>query len=133
MRFVRFILLLIAAAVAIAGTPTETDVEWEPACGGSNIKVARVDGQIVSISGFAEHFAEGREWQCHYTNGKIVSALYRHYTVSRKAAGDAGEFTTEQHTDILRVFHFPDHQLKGLDSDLLDDLKTVISKATGRT
>jgi hypothetical protein len=132
----RFFMLVGAAIVytgiVCAGEPKVTDLDWEQACGGSNIRVTRVDGRIVSIEAFAEHFYEARQWQCHYTDGQIVSALYRHSKVTRKAVGDAGEFTTELHDDLVVTYHFPKHELAGMPSDLLEDLRTVIAKTNER-
>ena len=118
--------------MAVGQPPTTEDKDWEQACGGSNIQVTRVSGKIVLIDALAEHFAEGRQWVCHYKNGQIVSAMYRHYIVSRKAAGDAGQFTTELKDDKVEVFHFPNHEIKGLDPALDKDLKEVISIATSK-
>jgi len=70
--------------VSVAGEPKDTNIDWENACNGSNIRITRVDGKIVSIDAFVEHHFEGRQWQCHYTDGKIVSALYRHLWSSAK-------------------------------------------------
>jgi hypothetical protein len=125
-----FVLVQIAA---LAGTPTIIDVDWENACGGSNIRVTRVDGRIVSINAEVEHYWEGRQWVCHFVDGKIVSALYRHFTVTRKAAPEReAAFTTEQHDDLIKAFHFPDHKLTGMENTLMEDLQDVIAKATAK-
>jgi hypothetical protein len=125
--------VITCAGIAYAGEPKVMNVDWEQACGGSNIRVTRVDGRVVAIDAFAEHFYEARQWQCHYQGGQIVSALYRHSKVTRKAAGDAGEFTTELHDDVVATYHFPHHKLIGLPPDLLEDLRTVITKANEKT
>ena len=124
------IALVYAGRLALAGEPQITDVEWENACGGSNIRVTRVDGAIVAIDASVEHFHEARQWQCHFLRGQMVSALYRHSNVKRKAAGDEGQFTTELHDDVVTTFYFPDHKLTGMPHELLEDLRTVIAKAT---
>ena len=124
------IVMWLSPLDAFAGKPKVTDVEWEPACGGSNIRVTRVDRQIVSIEAAVEHFAEGREWICLFKDGKIVSVLYRHFNVKRKQVEEKdGAFTTEQHDDIVQTFHFPDHKLSGMDKKLMKDLQEVIAKA----
>ena len=120
----------LSGSILCADEPRTTDLEWEQACGGSNICVTQVDRRIVAIEAFAEHFHEARQWQCHYKDGKIVSALYRHSKVTRKKAGDAGEFTTELNDDVVAVYHFPDHKITGMPPHLLEDLRTVITKAT---
>ena len=134
----RIIILVAAgiawfASIAYTGEPKVTDVEWEQACGGSNIRVTRVDQRIIAIEASVEHYYEARQWQCHFTDGKITSALYRHSKVTRKTAGDAGEFTTELHDDVVVTYHFPDHKLTGMPRDLLEDLQTVIAKANEKT
>ena len=121
--------LVLAALAAIAEAPKTENKDWEQACGGSNIAVTSVAGKIVVIDAFAEHFAEGRQWQCHFKDGKIVSAVFRHFIVTRKAAGDAGEFTTELEEDRVEVFHFPDHDLSKLDAEMRKDLSEVIAIA----
>lgn len=121
--------LAVSASAAFAEAPKTENMEWEKACGGSNIAVTSVAGKIVAIDAFVEHFAEGRGWQCHFKDGKIISAVFRHFTVTRKAAGDAGEFTTELDEDRVEVFHFPDHDLSKLEPGLRKDLSEVITIA----
>lgn len=124
------IVMWLSLVDALAGKPTVTDVEWEPSCNGSNIKVTRVDRQIVAIEAYVQHSYEGREWICLFKDGKIVSVLYRHFNVKRKQVeGKDGDFTTELHDDIVKTFHFPDHKLSGMDKSLLKDLQDVIAKA----
>lgn len=105
-------------------------MDWEKACGGSNIAVTSVSGKIVSIDAFVEHFAEGRQWACHFKDGEIISAVYRHFTLTRKSAGDAGEFTTELTEDRAEAFHFPDHALDKMEPALKKDLSEIIAIAT---
>ncbi len=117
--------------LALAGEPNVTELDWEDACGGSIICITRVDGRIVAIDAVVEHYSEGRQWVCHFADGKIVSALYRHFTVTRKAAEEhEGAFTAEQHDDAITTFHFPDHELRGMDKALMEDLHDVIAGAT---
>ncbi len=133
----RLVLIIAIAVVTLqrvadAGLPQVTDLDWEQACEGSHIRVTRVDGRIVALEAFAEHYHEARQWQCHFERGNIISALYRHSTVERKAAsGDAnGSFTTELHDDVGATYHFPDHKLTGVPAALLEDLRSILSKAT---
>ena len=121
--------LAVSALAAFAESPKTENKGWEKACGGSNITVTSVAGKIVTVDAFVEHFAEGRQWQCHFKDGKIISAVYRHFTVTRKAAGDAGEFTTELNEDRAEVFHFPNHDLSKLEPELRKDLTEVIAMA----
>ena len=114
---------------ALADKPKTENKEWEQACGGSNIAVTSVSGKIVTIDAVAEHFAEGRQWQCHFKDGEIITAVYRHFTVKRKPAGDAGEFITESQEDRVEVFHLPDHDLSKLDPELRKDLTELIAIA----
>jgi hypothetical protein len=126
----------ISAAVALnafaAEKPHTVNKDWEDSCGGSNIQVTSVQGQIVRVDAEAEHFADGRQWRCHFKDGKIVSALYRHFKVVRKAVGDAGGFTTEHVDEQMEVFHFPDSEIKGLDPERAKDLKAMLSIAMAK-
>jgi len=124
--------LIWSCIAASAEMPKTEDKHWENACGGSNIAVTSVGGKIVSIDAFVEHFSEGRQWVCHFKDGKIISALYRHFEVTRKLVGDAGEFTTELDEDKVEVFHFPEHQLAKIDPALKKDLSQVIAIATNQ-
>ena len=126
--FVGLIALVHGIGFALAGEPQIADVEWEDACGGSNIRITRVDGTIVAIDASVEHFHEARQWQCHFVRGEIVSALYRHSKVTRKPAAEEGAFTTELHDDVVTTFYFPDHKIAGMPHNLLDDLRTVLAK-----
>lgn len=119
----------VGASAAFAEAPKTENKDWEKACGGSNIAVTSVAGKILTIHAFVEHFAEGRQWQCHFKDGKIISAVFRRFIVTRKAAGDVGEFTTELDEDRVEVFHFPDHDLAKLDEGLRKDLSEVIAIA----
>ena len=133
MNILRTILFALSfTATAAGGKPTTEDKDWEQACGGSNIRVTKVAAKIVLIDAIAEHFAEGRQWVCHLKDGKIVSAMYRHFIVTRKGVGDAGQFTTVLNDDRIEVFHFPDHEVRGLPCALEGDLKEVLSIATSK-
>ena len=124
------IMMWLSPMIACAGQPKVTDVDWEWACGGSNIRVTRVDRQIVAIEAFAEHSTEGRGWICLLKEGEIISALYRHSIIKHtNELGKDGVYITEQHEDIVKTFHFPDHKLSGMDKALLKDLQEVIAKA----
>ena len=122
--------LVYATGLALAGEPRITDVKWENACGGSNIRVTRVDGAIVAIDASVEHFHEARQWQCHFLHGEIISALYRHSIVKRKVPADDGAVTTALYDDVITTYRFPDHKLTGMPRELTEDLRMVLAKAT---
>lgn len=132
MKTIAYLLIATIAGVltAFAEKPVTVNKEWGDACGGSNIAVTSVAGRIVSIDAVMENFAEGRQWQCHFKDGKIVTALYRHFIVTRKAEGDAGEFSTELNEDKVELFYFPDHQISEMDAALKKELLEVIAIAT---
>ena len=125
-------LSLIAGAMALAEPPRTENKDWEKACGGSNIAVTSVAGKIIAIEAFVEHATEARQWQCHFKNGKIVSAVYRHFIVTRQATADAAAFRTELHADRAEAFHFPDHDLSHLAPELNRDLTEVMAIALGQ-
>ena len=123
-------LIAVLCGSLIAGEkPVTKDVAWEQACGGSNISVTRVKNSIVLIDAYVEHFSEGRQWLCHYKDGKIISAVYKHFSVKRVFGEGERGFTIETEEDVVKVFHFPDHEIKGMKDDMLKDLKEVISLA----
>lgn len=107
--------------------------EWEEACGGSNIQVTRIEGKLVLIEAYAEHYSEAREWVCLFQDGKVLSAIYKHSVVNRVAGGKEGEYTTKTTADRVKVFHFPNHQLEGMNPALLKDLQAVITMASSKT
>ena len=125
--------LSTCALVASAEKPITEDKEWGNACGGSNIAVTSVAGRMVSIDAVMENFAQGRQWQCHFKDGKIVTALYRHYMVTRKSEGDGGKFSTELKEDKVELFYFPDHQIVIKDIDLKNELLEVLAIATQKS
>ena len=124
--------LVAIASTVFAEKPKTENKDWEQACGGSNVAFISIAGKIVTVDAFVEHFAEGRQWQCHFKDGAIISAVYRHFNVTRKAAGDAGEFTTELDENRVEVFHFPDHDLSKMEPGLRKDLSKVINIAKGQ-
>jgi hypothetical protein len=73
--------LLTAWTSALSAEIETSDLEWEAACGGSNIEVTRVDGIVTLIEAFAEHSTASRTWTCHHVGEKMVSASSRHDTV----------------------------------------------------
>ena len=135
MKMLTYLLVGLAtsALVAFAEKPTTENKEWGNACGGSNIAVTSVAGRIVSIDAVMENFSEGRQWQCHFKDGKIVTALYRHYIVTRKSEGDGGEFSTVLKEDMMELFYFPDHQIVIKDTDLKNELLEVLAIATQKS
>ena len=121
--------LIASVSVAFAEKPKTVYKDWEKACNASHIAVTSVAGKIVAIDAMVEHFAEGRQWQCHFKEGKIISAVYRHFTITRKPSDDDGEFTTELNEDRVEVFHFPDHDMSKMEAKLKKDLSEVIAIA----
>lgn len=126
-------LSLIAGALAAWAEPPKTEnKDWEKACGGSNIAVTSVAGKILAIEAFVEHAAEARQWQCHFKDGKIVSAVYRHFLVTRQATEGSTAFRTELHEDRAEAFHLPDHDLSQVAPELQRDLAEVMAIAMGQ-
>lgn len=132
MKHLSLVLLFCLPGAWAAESLQTKDFNWEEACGGSNIEITSVAGKTVLIDASVEHFAEGRQWVCHYADGAIVSAMYKHFKVKRVSSDDAGSFTTKNEVDVVRVFHFPDHRVAGLDPELQKDLLEVIRIAGGK-
>lgn len=134
-RLLSYCGILLAVGLSSCGTlapapsgkeaPRTENLPWEDSCGGSNIAVTTLGGQIVSIDAEAEHFAEGRRWQCHFVNGGIVSARYSHTKLTRHL-DEQGSFTIEAHEDQARTFHFPNHRIEGIEPGLKKDLLEVL-------
>lgn len=127
-----FAIVVLSLSAMAAEKPVTVNKDWEDSCGGSNIEVTTVQGKIVKVDAEAEHFADGRQWLCLFKDGKVVSALYRHFKVVRRAVGDAGQFTAEQVDDQIEVFHFPRHKIAGLDPSRAKDLKEVLTIAANK-
>ena len=115
---------------AFAAEPvvTITNIEWHPACGGSNIKVTRVDGKIVAVAAYVEGSREGREWYCHYVDGHVSSVLYKHFKCVRKVHND-GSFTVTLQYDRALVFPIKNHKLDNIPKELRKDLREVLTEA----
>ena len=88
--------------------PKTIDVEWQNACGGSNIRVTHVGHQIVLVDASVEHFHEGWQWICLYKDGVIVAATYRHYDVTRRVDNpDEAIIWWASATKLIRTYVFP--------------------------
>ena len=132
-RLLQLFLTAVFSATLLAGDKPEIEnKEWEEACGGSNIQVTRVAGKLVLIEAYVEHYSEAREWMCLYQDGHILSAIYKHSLIKRIAGSKEGEYTTKTNEDQVKVFHFPNHQLEGMNSSLLKDLQEVITIANSK-
>lgn len=132
--------LLLASQLATCAlaqpAPTTTNKDWENACGGSNIAITRQGSTILSIEAFAEHFHESREWTCHFADGKIISAHYRSYTITRHLTDDPekeGSFTTKLTLKTSKTYHFPDHKLDKLPEAQRKDLTEILKIAQSPT
>ena len=128
-----FLLAMVASTMLVsAEKPKVENKPWENACEGSDISVTSIAGKIVCIHAYVEHAKEGRQWVCLFKDGEIISAMYTHFTVNRTEDDESGDFTKEFDKDQVEVFHFPDHQLKGMDDKLKKDLEHVLLIAKGK-
>jgi hypothetical protein len=107
----------------------QTVLDWEPACEGSSITVTSQKGQLVLVEASAWHFAEAREWFCVYKDGSLLAVTFRHYTLSRKAKGDSGEFEVQSTLDQIETFQAEHGVVQKVPEALKADLETVLSKA----
>jgi hypothetical protein len=123
------IALLALTLAATAAEPEVIDVDWEPACGGSNIRITTVAGRMQLVEAFAEHHAEAREWICAFKDGVLLSATFRHYKISRDATAETGEFNTTMTLEKITVFAVVDGALDKMEPSLRTDLDEVLDKA----
>lgn len=123
-----FVVVLATLAPAFSAEIETVGLDWEEACGGSCITVTKVDGKTALIEAFAQHFAESRAWSCHFVDGKIVSATYRHHVSKHTLKKPDEEILTEWICDCVNVFHFPDHNLLGLDPEFENELKEILAR-----
>jgi hypothetical protein len=124
-------ILLTAIAITASGAePKVTDLDWEPACGGSHIRVTTVDNKIALIEANAQHFAEAREWICAFSGGVLISATFRSYKVGRSAETEKGEFAITTTLEKAAVFAAKDGVPQKMDAALKKDLDSVLAIVT---
>jgi len=82
-----FLCLWMLASVVNAA-PTVRDLDWHPACDGSNIEIVSDKDKIVSVTAWATHFAVILQWTIHYLDGQPVTAEFREYKRGRIQEGD---------------------------------------------
>ena len=97
----------------------------------SFIRVTSIDGEIASIYAHSDNVAKGKSWNCHFKKGRIVSAVFRRYRLILIPTGE-GTFRGEPDYDRIEVFHFPEHELIGLEPTLKNELSRIIAIATDR-
>ncbi|MCB1228289.1 MAG: hypothetical protein KDK99_20960 [Verrucomicrobiales bacterium] len=108
----------------------EVNLDWEPACEGSSIRVTSENGLLVLVEAWAEHFAEARDWICTFKHGVLVSVAYRHFKISRRAKGDSGEFEIERTLDRIETFEAVKGVPQKLPPALKGDFEAVLEKAS---
>ena len=124
---VSVLLVLIHSVRAAEPVITFKDVDWAPACGGSNIRVTRVDGKIVNVEAFLERSFDSAVWQCHYVDGRVSSVLYTHYKLNDKWAVD--EEPPKFLCDRVLVFPIKNHKLDNIPKELREELIEILAKA----
>ncbi|MFT4548875.1 MAG: hypothetical protein ACI9MB_002843 [Verrucomicrobiales bacterium] len=133
MTTLKFVALTLLAACSLAAAEEykEEDTEWENEPEGSTIRVTSFAGKVAAIFAYSNGKVEGKSWDCHFKDGEIISAIYRHYRMTTKSIGE-GRVIPKPKYDRLEVFHFPDHQLTGLDVGLKKELTQIIANATNQ-
>ena len=97
----------------------------------SSIQVISIDGKIASIHAYSDNVAKGKNWNCHFMNGRIVSAVFRHYCIALIPTG-GGTFRGERGYDRIEVFHFPKNELTKMEPTLKAELSRIIAIAATR-
>jgi hypothetical protein len=97
----------------------------------SSIQVISMDEKVASIHAYSDDVAKGKNWNCHFMSGRIVSAVFRHYCVALIPTG-GGTFLGERDYDRIEVFHFPKNGLTKMERLLRAELSRIIAIATTR-
>ena len=121
-----WLIFLVLSAASVKAEIKVDNLDWEPACEGSNVEVISQNGQILFIEASVQHFAEAREWTCAYKDGVLLSACYRHYLITRKPKGEEGEFELESKLDRIETFAAERGVIPKMPADLKKDFDEVI-------
>lgn len=124
-----FSLLLFSTHAAI----TETNIDWRPACEGSQIEVMH-DGEVIhSVRASAMHSMVFCEWTIHFEKGQAISAEYRERSRGKILEGDrAGEDSGENPITKLQTFLAKDGKFDLADKTQQNELNEILQKAEVR-
>jgi len=127
------LILLVTISTLSADIVVETQ-EWQPACDGSIIEVAKDHGSIKGIRASASHNAVIVEWTVHFFGGKPISAEYRESKREKYAHGErAGEFTGKITLKTIKTWISEKGRFQIGDKSLAGELHEILALAEKKT
>ncbi len=112
---------------------TETSVDWQPSCDGSQIEVVHDGDVIQSVHAYAMHSLMICEWTIHFEKGKAISAEYRERSRGKILLGEhAGEDSGDHPIKKLQTFVAKDGSFALADQPQQNELSDVLLKAAQR-
>ena len=127
------ILALISNTLLSHAALTETNIDWRPACEGSQIEVMHEGDVIHSVRAYAMHSLMLCEWTIHFEKGKPISAEYRERSRGKILKGDrAGEDSGENPIKKLQTFVAKDGKFSLFDLAQQSELDEILQKAKHR-
>jgi hypothetical protein len=112
---------------------TETNIDWRPACDGSQIEVMHEGDVIHSVRAYAMHSLMLCEWTIHFEKGKPISAEYRERSRGKILKGDrAGEDSGENPITKLQTFVAKEGKFDLADKTQQNELNEILQKAEVR-
>jgi len=116
-------------ASVLNAAPTVRDVDWHPACDGSNIEVVSNNDRIASVTASAIHFAVILQWTILYIDGQPVTAEFREYERGRIREGDkAGEPSGVNPLKRIETFKAQEGRFDIPDKALQEELANILTK-----
>lgn len=110
--------------------PVISNLDWRPACDGSNIEVVSDHGKVLSIHASAVHSAVIAEWAVHFVDGNPVTAEYRELSRGRIHEGDhAGEYSGENRVKEIHTWIRSGNDFQIKDEARSKELVDILSKA----
>jgi hypothetical protein len=124
-----FSLLLFSSKAAI----TETNIDWRPACDGSQIEVIHEGAVIHSVRASAMHSMVFCEWTIHFEKGQAISAEYRERSRGKILEGNrAGEDSGENPITKLQTFVAKNGKFVLAEKTQQSELNEILQKAEVR-
>jgi hypothetical protein len=125
-----FILALISNTLLSHAALTETNMDWRPACDGSQIEVIHEGPVIHSVRASAIHSMVFCEWTIHFDKGLAISAEYRERSRGKILEGDrAGEDSGENPITKLQTLLAKDGKFDLADKTQQNELNEILQKA----
>jgi hypothetical protein len=129
----KIIISLLSITLLSQAALTETSVDWQPSCDGSQIEVVHDGDVIQSVHAYAMHSLMICEWTIHFEKGKAISAEYRERSRGEILQGDhAGEDSGDNPIKKLQTFVAKDGSFALADHTQQNELTALLVKAAKR-